>query len=227
MALGQFILEILLCNSGISRIEQSHVDQIALRITQLQGEPNFDPEGLATRSSQAEIRVEQSTRRASRVRKPHSMVPWCSLECTPACQAGGRGFKSRRDRTTEHGRVAQLAERPPEKRKVTGSTPVPTTTHPPTARSEAQPRSGPYPSMEVRPPLLGSRPPWDCDPYWRAAETAAKRERAGRRGGWRRERPAGRVFLPCGPPEDHASSGAAGSADVVPGRGVLLGHAGN
>jgi hypothetical protein len=26
------------------------------------------------------------------------------------------------------GRVAQLAERPPEKRKVTGSTPVPTTT---------------------------------------------------------------------------------------------------
>ncbi len=27
-----------------------------------------------------------------------SLVPWCSLECTPACQAGGRGFKSRRDR---------------------------------------------------------------------------------------------------------------------------------
>ena len=26
------------------------------------------------------------------------VVPWCSLECTPACQAGGRGFKSRRDR---------------------------------------------------------------------------------------------------------------------------------
>src|SRR4051794_13330396 len=58
------------------------------------------------------------------------MVPWCSLECTPACQAGGRGFKSRRDRgesADSHGRVAQLAERPPEKRKVTGSTPVPTT----------------------------------------------------------------------------------------------------
>jgi bacterioferritin len=30
--------------------EQTHADQIALRITQLQGEPNFDPEGLATRS---------------------------------------------------------------------------------------------------------------------------------------------------------------------------------
>jgi bacterioferritin len=30
--------------------EQAHADQIALRITQLQGEPNFDPEGLATRS---------------------------------------------------------------------------------------------------------------------------------------------------------------------------------
>lgn len=30
--------------------EQLHADQIALRITQLQGEPNFDPNGLATRS---------------------------------------------------------------------------------------------------------------------------------------------------------------------------------
>src|SRR5262245_26291115 len=30
--------------------EQSHADQIAERITQLGGEPNFSPEGLATRS---------------------------------------------------------------------------------------------------------------------------------------------------------------------------------
>jgi len=30
--------------------EQQHADQIALRITQLRGEPNFDPQGLATRS---------------------------------------------------------------------------------------------------------------------------------------------------------------------------------
>jgi bacterioferritin len=30
--------------------EQGHADQIALRITQLQGEPNFDPDGLTTRS---------------------------------------------------------------------------------------------------------------------------------------------------------------------------------
>src|SRR5580765_6825115 len=30
--------------------EQQHADQIAERITQLNGEPNFDPEGLATRS---------------------------------------------------------------------------------------------------------------------------------------------------------------------------------
>src|SRR5581483_3548877 len=30
--------------------EQQHADQIALRITQLQGEPNFDPDGLASRS---------------------------------------------------------------------------------------------------------------------------------------------------------------------------------
>ncbi len=30
--------------------EQAHADQIAARITQLQGEPNFNPEGLTTRS---------------------------------------------------------------------------------------------------------------------------------------------------------------------------------
>lgn len=30
--------------------ELAHADQIALRITQLQGEPNFDPAGLTTRS---------------------------------------------------------------------------------------------------------------------------------------------------------------------------------
>jgi len=30
--------------------EQAHADQIAERITQLQGEPNFSPEGLASRS---------------------------------------------------------------------------------------------------------------------------------------------------------------------------------
>ena len=27
---------------------------------------------------------------------------WCSLECTPACQAGGRGFKSRQVRHQAH-----------------------------------------------------------------------------------------------------------------------------
>lgn len=30
--------------------EQMHADQIAARIVQLEGEPNFDPEGLLTRS---------------------------------------------------------------------------------------------------------------------------------------------------------------------------------
>jgi hypothetical protein len=62
-------------------------------------------------------------------------VLWCSLECTPACQAGGRGFKSRQDRCPfgGYGRVAQLVERAPEKREVAGSMPAPTTdgpTHP-------------------------------------------------------------------------------------------------
>ena len=36
--------------------------------------------------------------RAIAARVSAGLVPWCSLECTPACQAGGRGFKSRRDR---------------------------------------------------------------------------------------------------------------------------------
>ena len=30
--------------------EQGHADQLALRITQLRGEPNFDPEGITSRS---------------------------------------------------------------------------------------------------------------------------------------------------------------------------------
>jgi hypothetical protein len=43
---------------------------------------------------------------ATRVRIPLGVlqgfteVPWCSLECTPPCQGGGREFKSRRDRYT-------------------------------------------------------------------------------------------------------------------------------
>ena len=57
---------------------------------------------------------------------------WCSSECTPPCQGGGRGFKSRQvrstpERVTRLGRVAQSVERAPEKREVTGSTPVSTT----------------------------------------------------------------------------------------------------
>ena len=35
---------------------------------------------------------------------------WSSLECSPACHAGDRGFKSHRGRL--HGTVRQLAERP-------------------------------------------------------------------------------------------------------------------
>ena len=38
--------------------------------------------------------------------------PWSSQECSPACHAGGRGFKSRRGRFREHGVVRKQAKRP-------------------------------------------------------------------------------------------------------------------
>src|SRR5215216_525211 len=47
--------------------------------------------------------------------------------CSPPCQGGGRGFKSRRDRsdrpTRSPGQVAQSVERAAENRKVGGSIP--------------------------------------------------------------------------------------------------------
>src|SRR5581483_10479657 len=68
---------------------------------------------------------------------PSTLVLWCSLECTPPCQGGGREFKSRQDRGSpvtpgSPGRVAQLAEHAPEKRGVAGSTPAPATDPPAT-----------------------------------------------------------------------------------------------
>ncbi|GAP50355.1 putative serine/threonine protein kinase [Streptomyces azureus] len=34
---------------------------------------------------------------------PRNLVLWSSLECSPPCQGGGRGFKSRQDRSEERG----------------------------------------------------------------------------------------------------------------------------
>ena len=42
-------------------------------------------------------------------------VPWSSLECSPPCQGGGRGFKSRRDRSARRTPVS------PREAGVTGS----------------------------------------------------------------------------------------------------------
>src|SRR3954452_4058532 len=98
----------------------------------------------------ARVRIPLGARRdAVRGRVATRKVLWSSLECTPPCQGGGRGFKSRQDRSgvtpaaareakptggggavsARHGRIAQLAEHAPEKRGVTGSTPVPATHH--------------------------------------------------------------------------------------------------
>ena len=38
------------------------------------------------------------------------LVLWCSLECTPPCQGGGRGFKSRQDRGRPVASAACLRE---------------------------------------------------------------------------------------------------------------------
>jgi bacterioferritin (cytochrome b1) len=38
---------------GFANEEQAHADPIAARIVQLQGEPNFSPEGLASRAHAA------------------------------------------------------------------------------------------------------------------------------------------------------------------------------
>jgi bacterioferritin len=46
--------------------EQGHADQIAMRITQLQGEPNFSPDGLADRSH---AEYDDSTDRLAMVRE--------------------------------------------------------------------------------------------------------------------------------------------------------------
>ena len=54
-------------------------------------------------------------------------VGTATLACSPPPVGGEQGDNP--------GRVAQLAERPPEKRKVTGSTPVPTTTRNPAHRA--------------------------------------------------------------------------------------------
>ena len=52
--------------------------------------------------------------------------PWDlrAAECSPPCQGGGRGFKSRRSR---HGRLAQMAERQDDNLEAGGSRPPATT----------------------------------------------------------------------------------------------------
>ncbi len=74
------------------------------------------------------------------------------MECTPACQAGGRGFKSRQVR----GRIAQLVERAPEKREVVGSMPTPTTRESPSSEGLlfAPPPSTTTPAADCRMRLL-------------------------------------------------------------------------
>ncbi|CAL2056409.1 hypothetical protein GPN2_10523 [Streptomyces murinus] len=36
---------------------------------------------------------------------PRNLVLWSSLECSPPCQGGGRGFKSRQDRSRSKARI--------------------------------------------------------------------------------------------------------------------------
>ncbi len=59
------------------------------------------------------IRTPLGARRS--LRRSQHLVLWCSLECTPPCQGGGRGFKSRQDRwetRLPHVRGPRLLPRP-------------------------------------------------------------------------------------------------------------------
>ncbi len=53
--------------------------------------------------------------------------PWCSLVSTSACQAGGRGFKSRRARHDPQRQGSSAVEHRTENPGVRGSTPRPGT----------------------------------------------------------------------------------------------------
>ena len=132
--------------------------------------------------------------RASMLRSRHKDL-WCSLECTPACQAGGRGFKSRQVR----GRIAQLVERAAENREVAGSTPAPTT------RKMALTRGFP-PGPVARLSSICGRPrcgfassssSTSCAASGAASSTHRSRSRSRLAG-----RPAGRLVAPQHPPAD-------------------------
>ena len=60
-------------------------------------------------------------------RPGHTPGPVAQLVSAPPCHGGGRGFESRRGRSTAPGQVAQLVEHTPEKRGV-GSSILPLTT---------------------------------------------------------------------------------------------------
>src|SRR5690606_20915493 len=130
--------------------------------------------------------------------------------------AGGRGFKSRRDRHRSAptrggalGRVAQLAERPPEKRKVTGSTPVPTTTDDQPPRAGRHRVRGPG---AIRPGAASGRGRTAAAVRSRASATRARsRSASGGRGRAGRPRDGGtarrRGASPCGWGTDAANDG--------------------
>ena len=43
----------------------------------------------------------RSARKSAAAKQLSCMVLWSSLECSPPCQGGGRGFKSRQDRSAK------------------------------------------------------------------------------------------------------------------------------
>ncbi len=89
--------------------EQVHADQIALRITQLQGAPNFDPDGLASRShseydastnllADGEGRPDRRARRDRELQRDHPVARRQGFDDPADARGhpGGRGGARRR-----------------------------------------------------------------------------------------------------------------------------------
>ena len=125
-----------------------------------------DPRTRVSSTSRACTCCTVSSRSATHQSAPRNLVLWSSLECSPPCQGGGRGFKSRQDRSREarpasrQGRGPSSMPRPrtPGSSDSGGRTPPvsPWSRGRQAARSDGtQERVGASPRLRTRPSAVG------------------------------------------------------------------------